>query len=184
MERIYVLMELQAAELLGISLTQLFCAQQVGILPISIFAIIQMTPIISMEPRLILIISLMIQEIAVDVTLRSAQTVGVKCETIFHVMTRQLVQALIVCTNFIISPGSNALDCLSHNFVYFLTCSNGKLKYVGETALKINERFNWHRSYFKYPHYGLCHSKEGLCKNANHSAQITENQKGERSKMP
>jgi hypothetical protein len=60
MERIYVLMELQAAELLRISLTQLSYAQQVGILPISLLAIIQMTPIISMEPHLILIISLMI----------------------------------------------------------------------------------------------------------------------------
>ena len=90
----------------------------------------------------------------------------------------------------IVPPGNNSLNCHSPNVVYLLTCSNCKLQYVGETALKISERFNWHRSCFKYPaHYGFCnrlsnHFSEGLCKNANYSVQIIEKVTGERSKMP
>ena len=85
----------------------------------------------------------------------------------------------------IVPPGNNSLNCHSPNVVYLLTCSNCKLQYVGETALKISERFNWHRSCFKYPaHYGFCnrlsnHFSEGLCKNANYSVQIIEKLEGD-----
>ena len=88
---------------------------------------------------------------------------------------------LYVC---IVPPGNNSLNCHSPNVVYLLTCSNCKLQYVGDTALKISERFNWHRSCFKYPaHYGFCkrlsnHFSEGLCKNANYSVQIIEKLEG------
>ena len=84
----------------------------------------------------------------------------------------------------IVPPGSRPLDCHSPNVVYLLTCSNCKLQYVGETALKINERFNLHRSGFRYPaNYGYCkrlsnHFSEGLCKNANYSVQIIEKLEG------
>lgn len=84
----------------------------------------------------------------------------------------------------IVPPGNMPLDCHSPNVVYLLTCSNCKLQYVGETGLKINERFNLHRSHFKYPtHYGYCkrlsnHFSEGLCKNANYSVQIIEKLEG------
>ena len=42
----------------------------------------------------------------------------------------------------IVPPGSNSLDCHSPNVVYLLTSSICKLQYVGDIALKINERFN------------------------------------------
>ena len=50
--------------------------------------------------------------------------------------------------------------------------------------MKINERFNLHRSGFRYPaNYGYCkrlsnHFSEGLCKNANYHVQIIEKLEG------
>lgn len=84
----------------------------------------------------------------------------------------------------IVPPGSRPLDCHSPNVVYLLKCSNCKLQYVGETGLKINERFNLHRSGFRYAaNYGYCkrlsnHFSEGFCKNANYHVQIIEKLEG------
>ena len=76
------------------------------------------------------------------------------------------------------------IDCHSSNVVYLITCNNCKLQYVGETCQKLNKRFNWHNSGFKYPNkYGFCkilnnHFNNGLCKDSQYSVKILEKLSG------
>ena len=84
----------------------------------------------------------------------------------------------------IVPAGSSYIDCHSANVIYLITCNNCHLQYVGETVQKLNERFGWHRSGFKYPDkYGFCeiltkHFLEGLCKDSTYNVQILEKLEG------
>ena len=65
-----------------------------------------------------------------------------------------------------------------------ITCSKCFLQYVGETALKLNERFNIHKTGFRHPHkHGHCrilseHFTLGKCKGAKYTVQIIEKLEG------
>ena len=65
-----------------------------------------------------------------------------------------------------------------------ISCSRYSLQYVGETAQKLNKRFNWHRTGFNQPdNYGFCcilsdHSHNGVCCNASSLVQILEKLEG------
>ena len=48
------------------------------------------------------------------------------------------------------------INCHSPNVIYLITCTNCHLQYVGETALKLNLRFNNHRQGISKPEkYGF-----------------------------
>ena len=84
----------------------------------------------------------------------------------------------------VIPPGTIYLDCHSPNVIYLLTCNRCHLQYVGETAQKLNERFNFHKTGFRHPtKHGHCrilstHFNEGLCKGATYKVQILEKLQG------
>ena len=84
----------------------------------------------------------------------------------------------------IIVPGTVYLDCHSANVIYLITCSKCFLQYVGETAQKLNERFNLHITGFRHPKkHGHCrvlteHFTTGKCKGAKYTVQIIEKLEG------
>ena len=84
----------------------------------------------------------------------------------------------------IVPDGTIYIDCHTSNVIYLITCNKCCLQYVGETAQKLNERFNCHRSGFKHPDkYGFCHIlsdhfNKGVCKDASYSVQILEKLEG------
>ena len=51
----------------------------------------------------------------------------------------------------IVPPGTVYINEHSSNVIYLITCDRCWLQYVGETCQKLNERFNWHNSCFRYP---------------------------------
>ena len=82
--------------------------------------------------------------------------------------------------NCIVPDGTIYLNCHSSNLIYLLTCNNCSLQYVGETVLKLNERFAFHNTCFRNPiKYGFCrilseHFNKGPCKGAEYSVRILE----------
>ena len=64
--------------------------------------------------------------------------------------------------------------------IYLITCDKCKLQYVGETFHKLNNRFNWHNSCFRYPKkYSFYkipneHFEKGYSKDSLYSVTIIE----------
>ena len=51
----------------------------------------------------------------------------------------------------IVPAGTTYINEHLSNVVYLITCDRCWLQYIGETCQKLNERFNWHNSCFRYP---------------------------------
>lgn len=67
--------------------------------------------------------------------------------------------------------------------IYLITCKKFYLQYFGETVLKLNCRFNWHRTEFNHPqqydhcHILIDHFNEELVKFLSCSVQILKTNK-------
>jgi len=78
----------------------------------------------------------------------------------------------------------DSIDCRSSNIIYLITCTKCNLQYVGETAQKLNARFNLHRSGIRNKDKinfckRLCsHFHEGLCKDAEFTVNVIEKLEG------
>ena len=86
--------------------------------------------------------------------------------------------------NCIVPPGTTYLNDHSSNVIYLITCNKCKLQYVGETCLKLNERFNIHNSSLRNPsNSSFCkilnnHFTKGLCKGSSYSVSLIEKLEG------
>ena len=82
-------------------------------------------------------------------------------------------------------PGTVYLNCHTSNVIYLITCNRCYLQYVGETAQKLNERINFHKTGFRHPtKHGHCkilsdHFNVGMCKGASYKVQIIEKLEGD-----
>jgi len=82
-------------------------------------------------------------------------------------------------------PGTVYLNCHTPNVIYLITCNRCYLQYVGETAQKLNERINFHKTGFRHPSkHGHCkilsdHFNVGVCKGASYKVQIVEKLEGD-----
>ena len=82
--------------------------------------------------------------------------------------------------DIVIPPATSFLNCHSANTVYLITCNKCYLQYVGETAQKLNERFNGHKTGFRHPNkHGHCkilsdHFSKGICSGSSYKMQIIE----------
>ena len=76
------------------------------------------------------------------------------------------------------------IDCNSSNLIYLITCKRCALQYVGETCLKIRERFNIHNTCISHPEKDHnCrilseHFSKGSCKGATYFVNVIEKLKG------
>lgn len=76
------------------------------------------------------------------------------------------------------------INCNTGNLIYLITCQKCSLQYVGETCLKLRERFNLHRSCIAHPEIDHnCrilseHFSRGSCKGASYSVKIIEKLEG------
>ena len=77
-----------------------------------------------------------------------------------------------------------AVNCNTSNIIYLITCKKCYLQYVGETCLKLRERFCLHRSCIAHPENDHnCrilseHFSKGSCKGASYFVRIVEKLEG------
>ena len=82
--------------------------------------------------------------------------------------------------NTIVPSHVKSITCKSSNLIYLITCLNCGLQYVGETAQKLNARFNLHRQGIRNANKQnycktLCsHFQKGVCKNAKYCVNVVE----------
>ena len=80
--------------------------------------------------------------------------------------------------NSFVPPGTIYVDCNTENVICLITCKTIYWQYVGETVLKLNFRFNWHRTELQHSEqYNQYHIltenfNEGVVKFASYSVQI------------
>ena len=79
-------------------------------------------------------------------------------------------------------PGTLYVNCHTSNVIYLITCCKCGLQYVGETVMKINDRFRKHRGSMESDKPGChilsAHFRKGLCKDSDYTVQIVEKLEG------
>ena len=72
------------------------------------------------------------------------------------------------------------LSCVTDNIVYLLECSNCRIQYVGETVMKLSERFSDHKSRIRNPKgsksdtFLVKHFNEGICQGAEFTCRVIQ----------
>ena len=80
----------------------------------------------------------------------------------------------------VIPSNIKKIDCNTSNLIYLITCNKCYLQYVGETCLRLRERFNHHNSCIAHPEKDHnCrilseHFNKGFCKGAAFTVRIIE----------